>query len=266
MKNKNLLIIFILLSLSFSHSAHATDASLQQQIASQSYMVIDISNNSVIAEKNWNSIYPIASITKLMNAVISTENIDLSKKIKLTAQMLKPEGYSPSLFLGLKISASNLLQASLIQSVNDAAQSLTYFIGNKKFISLMNQKAKKLGMDDTYYYDAHGLSPKNTSSASDLAKLLSYIYYNHPEILTITKENDFLLPDPTGKLLHFENVNNLSLCPDFIGAKAGYIIESKQTLASVALINNKPIAIVLLNSTQRQADALKIADWIKNNY
>ena len=265
MKNKLLFITLILLSLSYYHSAYATDDNLQKQIVSQSYMVIDISNNSVISEKNWNSIYPIASVTKLMNAVISTENIDLNKKIKLTKQMLKPAGYSPSIFLGLKISANDLLKASLIQSVNDAAQSLTYFIGNKKFVSLMNKKAKKLGMNDTFYYDAHGLSPKNTSTASDLAKLLKYIYYNHPEILTITKENDFLLPDPTGKLLLFENTNTVSLSPDFIGSKSGYIPESKQTLASVALIEGKPIAIVLLDSTQTKTDALKFADWIKNN-
>ena len=155
MKNKFFLIIFAILSFCFWHTARATNGSLQEQIVSQAYIVIDISNNSVFAEKNWNSIYPIASITKLINAVISTENINLSKKIKLTKQMLKPAGFSPVLFAGLKISAKDLLKASLIQSINDASQALTYFIGNKKFISLMNKKAKKLGMNDTHYYDAH---------------------------------------------------------------------------------------------------------------
>lgn len=242
--------------------AHLT---LQRETVSQAYAVVDLSNNSVIAQKNNSRMYPIASITKLMTAVIATENIDASKTIALTPQMLKPEGASPSLYPGLTISAEMLLKACLIQSVNDAAQSLTYFIGNKKFLALMNKEAKVLGMNHTYFYDAYGVSPRNRSTAGDVAKLLGYVYYHHPEILAITKEDDFWLPDAEGKLLHFQNVNNLYASPDFIGAKAGYIPQSKQTLASLALVNGRPVAIVLLRSRNRKADALRIVDWLKNN-
>jgi D-alanyl-D-alanine endopeptidase (penicillin-binding protein 7) len=179
--------------------------------------------------------------------------------------MLQTGGHSPSLFANLTISGNDLLKACLIQSTNDAANSLAYFIGTEKFLSLMNQKAKELGMNNTSFSDSYGLSPDNRSSASDLVKLLSYIYKIHPEILTITKEDDFWLPDASGKLLHFENVNNLYQDPDFVGAKAGYIPESKQTLASVAMVNSKPVAIVLLDSRHRKADALKIVDWLKRS-
>ncbi|OGZ72587.1 MAG: hypothetical protein A2908_03540 [Candidatus Staskawiczbacteria bacterium RIFCSPLOWO2_01_FULL_38_12b] len=237
---------------------------LQKKIASESYIVVDISDNSVIAQKNSNQAYPIASITKLMNAVVTLENINMDDTITLNPQMLKPEGYSPSLFLHLTVSAKNLLQASLIQSTNDASEALSYFVGNTKFVDLMNQKAKDIGMQNTYFYDAYGLSPHNRSTALDLSKLLAYIYNHHSEILTITKENDFWLPDETGKLLKFQNVNNLYAYPEFIGAKSGYIPKSKQTLASVANINGKPIAIVLLRSANRKTEALNIVDWLKN--
>ncbi len=238
---------------------------LQKETVSESYIAVNILDGSIITEKNNNQVYPIASITKLMNAVVAVEKIDMDKTITLSSAMLKPEGYSPSLFLNLNVSAKNLLQASLIQSTNDASQALSYFIGNDKFIQLMNQKAKELHMDSTNFYDAYGMSLSNRSTASDLVKLLSYIYKNHPEILSITKENNFWLPSSTGKLLKFQNVNNFYSYSEFIGAKSGYIPESKQTLASVAEINGKPIAIVLLHSTNRKTDALKIVDWIKNN-
>ena len=121
--------------------------------------------------------------------------------------MLKPQGYSPSLYLGLSVSAENLLKAILIQSTNDAAEALSYFIGKEEFLALMNQKAKELNMINTVFYDPHGLNPANRSTAQDLIKLLTYIYKNHPEILDISRNNNFWLPDSTGKLLKFRNLN-----------------------------------------------------------
>src|SRR3989344_2148367 len=97
----------------------------QQEINAQSYLVTDLSDNSVFLEKNNSQILPIASVTKLMTATIATENINLNKTITLQQEMLTPLGYSPSLYLGLNVSAQNLIKASLIQSTNDAAFSLT---------------------------------------------------------------------------------------------------------------------------------------------
>jgi len=230
----------------------------QKGISAQSYLAVNLSDNSVLAQKNQNQPYAIASITKLMTALIALENIDTKQKITLDEEMLKPLGSSPSLYSGLKVSAENLLKASLIQSANDAAEALTYFLGKEKFLNLMNKKAKELGMTNTVFYDAHGLNPKNLSTASDLANLLAYIYKNHPEILNITKDNDFWLPDKTGRLLKFQNVNNFYPLSDFIGGKTGYLPEAKQTLASVFNVNGKPVAIIVLSSNNRQADVFAI--------
>ncbi len=232
-------------------------------VAAGSYLALDISNNTVISEKNAGQEYPIASITKLMNAVIAIENINPSQQITLTKAMLQPLGYSPSIFEGLRVSAADLLKASLIQSTNDAAESLAHFIGPEKFLDLMNQKAKDLGMHSTHFYDVHGLNIANHSSASDLAILLAYIYRNHPEILTMSKDNDFWLPDPKGRLLKFKNVNNFYGSPEFIGGKTGYLLQAKQSLASVFFLNGKTVAIVVLYSKNRQADTLGIINRIK---
>jgi D-alanyl-D-alanine carboxypeptidase len=231
---------------------------LRQSINASSYLAVDLSENSVLSEKNPNQAYPIASVTKLMTSVVALENIDKSKEITLTEQMLEPFGRSPVLYKGASVSAGNLLKAMLIQSTNDAAESLSYFVGKEKFLKLMNQKAEELGMKDTYFYDAHGLNPKNHSTASDLVKLISYIYNNHPEILAITRNNDFWLEDSSGAMLKFYNVNNFYYLPSFVGGKTGYIVESKQTLASVFKVREKPVAIVVLHSDNREADVFSI--------
>jgi D-alanyl-D-alanine carboxypeptidase len=236
----------------------------QQEITAASYLAVNLSHNSVVLEKNTNQPYPIASVTKLMNAIVAFENIDIDQTITLTEKMLEPLGYSPSLFLGLNVSAKNLLKASLIQSTNDASESLAYFLGKEKFLDLMNKKAKELDMANTVFFDAHGLNPANRSTATDIAKLLTYIYNNHPEILSITKDNNFWLPDSTGRLLKFQNVNNFYNLPEFIGGKTGYLPEAKQTLASLFNVNKEPVAIILLYSSNRQSDTFTIINQLKN--
>ena len=238
---------------------------LEKEVTAESYLVVNLSDNSVVFKKNVDRLYPIASITKLMSAVVAFENIDINQTITLTEKMLEPLGYSPSLFLGLNVSAKNLLRASLIQSTNDAAESLTYFLEKEKFLALMNEKAKELDMANTFFYDSYGLNPSNRSTAPDIAKLLTYIYENHPEILSITKDNNFWLPDPTERLLKFKNVHNFYQIPEFIGGKSGYLPEARQTSASLFNLNEEPIAIILLYSKNRQADTLKILNWFKNN-
>jgi len=230
----------------------------QQEITAPSYLAINLSDNSAVLKKNSDQLYPIASITKLMTAVIALENIDADQTITLTEEILKPLGHSPALFLGLNVSAENLLKASLIQSTNDASEALAHFSRKETFLALMNQKVKELEMTNTVFYDVHGLNPANRSTAQDLAKLLLYIHKNHPEILNITRDNNFWLPDSTGRLLKFQNVNNFYPLSTFIGGKTGYLPEAKQILASIFNVNEDPVAIIILYSNNRQADTFTI--------
>lgn len=241
------------------------DINFGKSINAYSYLAVDLLEDSIILEKNDNSIYTIASITKLMSSVIATENIDLEKRIILTEEMLRPTGYSPSLFLGANVSAKDLIKASLIQSTNDASNVLTYFLKEGEFINLMNQKAKDLNMNNSIFYDASGLNPLNKSNVSDLYKLLKYVYKNHPQILEISRNNDFWLPDITGRMLKFQNVNNFYNHPNFVGGKTGYLPEARQTFVSIFNIKEKPTAIILLYSGNRQNDVLKIIDYIEKN-
>jgi len=228
------------------------------EITAQSYLAIDLNDNAVLLKKSPNTAHSLASVSKLMTAVVASEEIDLERKITLTEEMLRPHGYSPSLYAGLSVSAENLIKASLIQSVNDAAESLGYFTGKENFVVLMNKKAEELDMTSTVFYDPHGLNPDNRSTAQDLAKLLIYVYKNHPELLSISRDNNFWLPDQTGRLLKFRNMNDFYPFTSFIGGKTGYLPEAKKTFASIFNIEDKKIAIILLRSDNRQADAFAV--------
>lgn len=235
----------------------------KEEVSASAYIVMDAKTKKVILEKNTGQQYPIASVVKLMNAVVVLENINKKTTITLTKNMLKPEGQSPSLFSGLRISVGNLLRASLIQSVNDASQALSYAVGIGRFVKLMNKKAKALDMEDTTYYDAHGLSTKNLSTAKDLATLTAYIYQKRTEILDMTKNNDFWLPDAKGRLFKFNNLNNFYTISHFIGGKTGYLAEAKETMASIFNIKDTPIIVVVLHSEDSQTDTLKLLEMAK---
>lgn len=233
-------------------------ASQGAEINAQSYLAVRLSDNSVLLQKNPGKPHSIASITKLMTAIITAEEIDLNEKITLTEEMLEPYGHSPSLYLDLSISAENLLKASLIQSTNDAAEALSHFAGKDNFIALMNKKAEEIGMTNTVFYDAHGLNPDNRSTAQDLAKMLAYIHKKHPELLKITRNNDFWLPDSTGRQLKFRNINNFYPFTNFIGGKTGYLPQAKETFASIFKIKENDIAIIILRSDNRKTDIFAI--------
>lgn len=239
------------------------NAKSKKPISAAAYAAVDLSNGKVLLQKNPDKVYPIASTTKLMNAVVTVENINAGKTITLTDEMLAPEGSSPSIFKGLAISVHNLLQACLIQSVNDAAESLAWGLGKEKFIGLMNQKAKELAMTKTVYVDTNGLDAQSRSTAADMAKLLAYVFEKHPDILATTKNNNFWLPDAQGQLLKFANLNNFYSYPGFIGGKTGYSPDAKQTFAAVFDINKKPVAIVVLHSADYEADTFKIINQLK---
>ena len=232
-------------------------------INAKSYIVLDIESQKVLLEKNIDDRQSIASITKLMNATIAEENVKKDQTITIKKEMLGSYGYSPSIYEGLNINFDNLLKASLIQSVNDAAQSISYFVGKDKFVDLMNKKAKDLSMNSTTYVDSNGMNPENKSTARDLSKLVSFIYNQHPDILETTRDNNFWLKDQKGRLLKFSNLNFFYYLPEFIGGKTGYLEEARENIASVFNVNGKPIAIITLNSDNQQADTLAILNQLE---
>jgi hypothetical protein len=242
-------------------------------ITAESFLISNLATGENIIEKNSEKQLPIASLTKLMTAVVAHEIVYLGKQVKDIYPTSTSTGFSPQ--MGKYYSGFDLLFPLLMQSSNDSAKILASFIGEKTFITNMNEKANSLSMNDSNFADSSGIDNENLSSAKDIKKLLNYIFYKRHFIFDITKgivpKNSGLVEvgDTIG-ILSLENFNEFSDNLELIGMKNGETTVAKQTMASVWNIKtpsgNVPISIIVLGSENRKLDTENLLNWIKNNY
>lgn len=194
------------------------------------------SNERIFFEKNGEEVLAVASLTKLMTALVVfdlNETYSLSQTITITKEALSQEGQSKygDLRVGEKLSVETLLHIMLIESSNDAAFSLSEAVGEKAFVDLMNIYAKQIGLSNTQFVNPTGIEPdlaggpKNISTAKDLVKLAKYILKNYPQIFEITVKQFYTVLKPDGSIHHFipQNTNELlGEFPEIIGGKTGW--------------------------------------------
>lgn len=235
------------------------------QLEAKSVYVFDIVKNEIIFKKNEFAQFPLASITKLMTALIAMELVPENSQITIKKEFLSEEGDS-GLLAGESWRLKDLLDFSLTVSSNDGARSLAsvigainlntedYELGRKDFISKMNEKAEQLGLKQTYFINESGLDNGEMSggygSAIDVSKLMEYIIKNHSKILEATKyqeiEIDSLNKTHTAKNTNFD-VNQIS---GLIASKTGYtkMAGGNLVVAFDASIG-RPIIVVVLGSS-----------------
>ena len=247
------------------------------RISAESYLVADLNSGAIFLQKNSQQQLPIASLTKLITAVVVAENIDLRKSIFVEEEMLSGYGSTKGLEAGKSFKVVELFYPLLIESSNDAAEVLSYFLGPQRTIKLMNEKAKAILMEKTNFIDASGFSPQNVSTAEDLFILARYILNNRPPLLEISRGKEV---ESYGKVSfsELENKNLFHKEPNFIGGKTGYILASKYTGLFIFRFVieggiERKIAIILLGSKNLEAgeenlknDVKGILDWLKENY
>lgn len=227
----------------------------------------------VLFQKNANQIVPIASITKLMTAMVV---LDSSPILDAPITILDDDvnylrGSRSRLPVGTIISRKTALLLALMSSENRAANALAcnYPGGMRVFLSAMNIKAKELGMLNTHFEDPTGLTSNNVSTAIDLAKMVAASYeYQLIRELTTTAEAKV---DVDGQDMAYRNTNPLVSNPawDVGVSKTGYISEAGKCLVMQARLAEKPVIIVLLDSAgalTRVGDANRIKKWMENIY
>lgn len=233
--------------------------------------VMDQASSEVLFEKNASVALPMASITKLMTSLVVLEaNQNMDEILTITDEDLDREKFTSSrLKPGVAFPRSTMLHLALMSSENRAASSLgrNYPGGLPAFVAAMNAKAKALGMNDSHYVDASGLSSQNIASARDLAKLV-LAAYNHPLIRQYSTDPKFEVA-ASGKTLHYANTNHLVSNPDWeIGLqKTGYISEAGRCLVMQAKIEGRPVVMVFLDSKGKQSrlgDAGRIRKWLED--
>ena len=233
-------------------------------------LVLDQLSSKVLFEKNANVALPIASITKLMTALVVVESKqNMDDILEVTSDDVDHEKRSASrLAVGSQLSRTNMLHIALMSSENRAASALgrNYPGGLAAFVVAMNAKARGLGMTDTHYVEPTGLSSLNVASARDLAKLV-IAAYAHPILREFSTDQKYIVE--TGRRsLQYANSNHLVTNPGWeIGLqKTGYISEAGRCLVMQAKIEGRSVVMVFLDSKGKQsrlADAGRIRKWLE---
>jgi D-alanyl-D-alanine endopeptidase (penicillin-binding protein 7) len=249
---------------------HALQDSLD--LKSSVALVIDQDTREVLFSKNDHAVLPIASLTKLMTGVIiSGAQLPLDELITVTEDDIDTEKGSRSrLKVGTTLTRGEMLHLALMSSENRAAHALgrTYPGGLRVFVSLMNAKAKMLGMVDTKYVEPTGLSSLNQSSAQDLATLVNAAHAD-PMLRDLSTSTGYQVAVGS-QTLQYNNTNRLVKNPEWdIGLqKTGYISEAGQCLVMQTKIAGRKLIMVFLDSAgklSRLGDAERVRRWVETN-
>lgn len=233
-------------------------------------LVMDQGSGDVLFQKNASAVLPIASITKLMTALVVTDTHQpMDELLEITEDDRDYERNTGSrLRYGTMLTREDLLLLALMSSENRAASALgrNYPGGRPAFVAAMNRKAHELGMNDTHYVDSNGLSSSNVSSATDLAKIVMAAY-KVPLIRQFTTTAERTV-NANGRTLHYVNTNRLVRGGEWdIGLqKTGFINEAGRCLVMQANVHGRNVVMVFLDSAgnlTRFADAARVRNWLE---
>ena len=261
MKKVLLVVVFLFIFLDCS-LVYATDTS-------RSSIVIDMDSGRILYEKNKDDQVLIASTTKIMTAIIAIENKNLNDIVTIGEEVLPMYGSNIYLEVGEKMTLKDLLYGLILRSGNDAAVSIAKYVAGseKKFVQLMNAKAKKIGMNNTIFNNSHGLDDKeeNYSTAHDMAKLM--VYANKLIDFVEISGTEKWSVTTNKKTYVWKNRNKiLSKYKYATGGKTGYTPRAGKTLVSTASKNNLNLVAVTLNDPNHYATQIELCEYIFSYY
>jgi len=261
-------LVFVLaLTIGFAQAGEAKKVALRSNAA----LVIDAATGEVVIDKNGDQVTPIASITKLMTAIVVLESgLDLQTQVALTREDVDlRKGSRSRLRTGVSLSRDELLLIALMASENRAAAALarSYPGGTQAFVAAMNEMAAELGMNDTRFLDPTGLNPGNVSSARDLAKLVRAAH-GYPLIREYSTRDKATVLLSGKQKMNYRNTNGLVRNSrwEIDLSKTGYISEAGRCLVMQVRLASKDLIVVLLDSWGKQSrigDANRIKKWVE---
>jgi serine-type D-Ala-D-Ala carboxypeptidase (penicillin-binding protein 5/6) len=253
---------------------------IEVDLLARAAFVQRLNTSEIVYSKNEDVALPLASITKIMTALVAEkENPELNKDIIVNIKDLETEG-EYGLFAGERFKIKDIIDFSLISSANDASSAIASTFnsfnnsnGKIEFLNTMNQTARKIGMEKAFFKNETGLDldldeAGAYASAKDVSKMLEYVYKNHPELLESTTKEKVTITSAQGFSHNISNTNEIiNKIPGILGSKTGYTDLAGGNLAIVTDLGlNDPYIIVVLGSTQkgRFDDILKIIKEIIN--
>jgi D-alanyl-D-alanine carboxypeptidase len=235
------------------------------KVTALSYLVADLDTGDIILEKNMELERPIASLTKLMTALVSLEVVNQFSETTVSKRAAGTYGDQGNLYAGERVMVRDLLYPLLLESSNDAAEAIAEVQGRDYFMKSMNDKAKSIGLDQTNFDDASGLSQHNTSTAHDLFELTRYIHKYKRYILDVTERQSQVVGDRT-----WRNISRFKNDEGYMGGKNGYTDEAMHTLITtfelpLAEFEDRNVSIILLGSQNKEEDARALLSYV-NQY
>lgn len=234
-------------------------------VQADAYLIADIDTGDVYAEKDSGAVRPIASVTKLMTALVANELISFEQSIPVENVALKAAKGSAT--TTERFLVGDLLFPLLLESNNTVADRIAEYYGKDRFVEWMNSTARSLGMQGTSFADASGVSAENLSTPDDLFRLLRYLADKKSFTLTMTRLKEKDVSAKSGVVFKVMNVNDPVFREPFIGGKAGQTTAAGETMAAVVSLpiegETRRIAVIVLKSTDRLADTLALTAWMK---
>lgn len=234
------------------------------ELQAEAALAMKMDGSRIYYNKNIETQRPIASLTKLMTAIVVLENYNLDDTIKISKNDIEGEGSRGDLRPDELITARSLLNMMLIDSSNDAALALAR--QEPDFVSMMNRKVKELNLENTHFANPDGLDETNNySSALDIARIFGYLIKNYPDAFEILKTKNMIVYSSDGKIEHrLINTNELlGVLPEVKAGKTGYTDEAG---GSLAILTTGDIITVVLGSPDRFGESEKLIQWLKEAY
>lgn len=238
-------------------------------ISARSAILMDTDSNRILYEKYINEVRSVASISKIMTAIIAIESGKMKNEVTVGKEIEKSYGSGIYLTIGEKLKLEDLVYGLMLRSGNDAALAIAKYVGGSvdKFVDLMNKKANEIGMKNTTFNNPSGLDQEkgNYSTAYDMAKLTSYAVKNK-EYRKITGTKKYTLK--TNKnVYNWINKNKLLKKYKYTtGGKTGFTEKARRTLVTTATKNNTNLVVVTLNDGNDWQDHQNLFEYGFNNY
>ncbi len=231
-------------------------------------LVADLGTGQEYVSVNAGERWPLASVSKLMTAVVASQVLNPSDRITITQSMIDADPTERILHVGDVYTVANLMYIMLLPSNNVAAEAFAQYYGRARFLAAMNAQAQAWGMTNTYYDDPSGLSAGNESTADDLLKLARHVYGEYPQILAVTRTPSITLTNlATGQPVMVRSINAFAGTPGFIGGKTGYTDQADGNLLSIFSYHGRAILVLVMGVSDavRFSAAQTLFDWFKQN-
>ena len=239
-------------------------------IKAKAVVVYDVNSTKLLYARNIEEKMPVASLTKVLTALVALEKLALKDIATVLPEALKVDGQKQDLFLGERVTVEDLIKLMLIKSSNDAAYALVHHAqkNNIDFIKEMNKKTLEIGMFDSHFKDAAGLNDEAYSNADDMIKLVSYSL-SQSKLWDIMSQKSATIISLDGTEHNIQSTNQLlDEVPGVLGGKTGYTERALGCMVLAVQVSNKDdkIISIILGSPERFTDTKKIIEWARQAY